>query len=62
MEAISAGKHGYGDKGRSVKYWVHFGCWISSCYGPFSLGARIENYDPFVSLIFQFIFFRAAVN
>jgi hypothetical protein len=26
----------------------------------FSLGARLENYEPFISLIFQF--FRAAVN
>jgi len=29
------------------------GCWISPCYGPFSLGARFENYEPFISLIFQ---------
>jgi hypothetical protein len=28
--------------------------------GPFSLGARFENYEPFVSLIFHL--FRAAVN
>jgi hypothetical protein len=30
------------------------GCWISPCYGPFSLGARFETYEPFISLIFQF--------
>jgi hypothetical protein len=36
---------------------VHFGYWISSCHGPFSLGVRIEDYDSFISLIFQFMFF-----
>jgi hypothetical protein len=30
------------------------GCWISPCYGPFSLGARFETYEAFGSLIFQF--------
>jgi hypothetical protein len=35
---------------------VRLGCWISPCYGPFSLGARFETYDPFISLIFQFFF------
>jgi hypothetical protein len=29
--------------------------------GPFSLGARFETYEPFISLIFPF-FFRAAAN
>jgi hypothetical protein len=38
------------------QYWVRLGCWISPCYGPFSLGARFETYEPFISLIFQFIF------
>jgi hypothetical protein len=32
------------------------GCWISSCYGPFSLGMRFETYKPFIYLIFQFFF------
>jgi hypothetical protein len=27
---------------------------ISPCYGPFSLGTSFENYEPFISLIFQF--------
>jgi hypothetical protein len=61
MEASSVGKREYGDKGRWVKYWARLGCWISPCYGPFSLGADFENYKLFISLIFQ-IFFRAAVN
>jgi hypothetical protein len=30
------------------------GCWISPCYSPFSLGARFETYELFISLIFQF--------
>jgi hypothetical protein len=29
------------------------GCCISQCYGPFSLGARLETYEPFTSLIFS---------
>jgi hypothetical protein len=33
---------------------VRLGCCISPCYGPFSLGARFETYEPFISLIFQF--------
>jgi hypothetical protein len=51
----------YGDKGRWVKYWAQLGCWISPCYGLFSLGARFETYEQFVSL-FSFFFFRDAVN
>jgi hypothetical protein len=47
MEASSAEKHGYRDKRR-------LGCWISPCYGPFSLGASFETYVPFISLIFIF--------
>jgi hypothetical protein len=31
------------------------GCWISPGYGPFSLGARFETYEPFISLIFNFV-------
>jgi hypothetical protein len=30
------------------------GCWISPCYGPFSLGQCFESYKPLISLIFQF--------
>jgi hypothetical protein len=30
-----------------------FGRWISPYYGPFSLGARFEMYEPFISLILQ---------
>ena len=56
MEASYAGKGGYGDKGRWVKYWVSLGCWISPCYCPFSLGAHFETYEPFISLFFQFFF------
>jgi len=33
---------------------VCLGCWISPSYGPFSLGARFETYESFISLIFQF--------
>jgi len=38
------------------------GCWISPCYGPFSLGARFENYEPYISLIFHILFFGAAAK
>jgi hypothetical protein len=41
-------------------FWS-LGCWISSSFGPFSLGARFQTCEPFISAIFQF-FFRAAVN
>jgi hypothetical protein len=30
------------------------GCWISPCYGPFSLGAGFETYEQFISLILKF--------
>jgi hypothetical protein len=56
MEASSARKRDYGDKGRWVKYWACLGCWISPCYGPFSFGERFETYEPFISLIFKFFF------
>jgi hypothetical protein len=36
------------------QYWAHVGCWISPCYGPFSLGVHFETYETFISLIFQF--------
>ena len=61
MDCKCAGKRGYGDKGRWVKYWARLGCWISPCSVSFSRGARFETYEPYISLIFQF-FFRAAVN
>jgi hypothetical protein len=54
MEASSAGKCEYGGKRRWVKYWAPLGCWISPCYGLFSLGGRFETYEPLISLIFQF--------
>jgi hypothetical protein len=52
MEASSEGKHE--GKERGVMYWVRLRCWISPCYGPFSLGTHSETYKPFISLIFQF--------
>jgi hypothetical protein len=33
---------------------VHLGCWISPCYGPLLLGTLFENFELFISLIFQF--------
>jgi hypothetical protein len=39
---------------RQVNYWACLSCWISPCYGPFSLGTHFETYEPFISLIFQF--------
>jgi hypothetical protein len=56
MEATSAVKREYGGKGSWVKYWARLSCWISQCYGPFSLGALFETYKPFISLIFNFFF------
>jgi hypothetical protein len=35
-------------------YWTRLGSWISPRYWPFSLGARFETYEPFISLIFLF--------
>jgi hypothetical protein len=37
------------------KVLERLGRWISPCYGPFSLGASFENYEPFISLIYQTI-------
>jgi hypothetical protein len=54
MEAISAGKHGYGDKGRRAKYWASLGCWISPCYGSFMLGTCFETDKPFIFLTFKY--------
>ena len=56
MMASSAGKRGYGLKGRRVKYWARLGCWVSPCYGPFPLGARLETYERFISSVFKFLF------
>ena len=57
MLASLRGSVGTGDKGRWVKYWARLGCWISPCYGLFSLGARFETNELFISLIFQNFFF-----
>jgi hypothetical protein len=54
MVASSAGKSGYGGTERRVKYWARLGCWFSPCYGPFSLGAHFETYEPFISWNFKF--------
>ena len=48
-------KRGFGDKGRRVKDWARLGCYISPCYGPFSLGAGFETYETLVCLIFQIL-------
>ena len=55
------GKCGYRDKGRRVEYWARLGYWISPCYSSFLLGACFETYEPFISLIFLFLF-QAAVD
>jgi hypothetical protein len=49
-------QHVYGDKERLVMYWARLGSWISPCYGLFLLGVRFETYEPFIFLIFQFLF------
>jgi hypothetical protein len=54
MEASSAGKRENGSKEVWIKYWARLGCWISPCYGPFSLGARFETYELLISLILFF--------
>jgi hypothetical protein len=36
---------------------VHLGCWISPCFGLFSLGGHFETYEPLIYLILQFFFF-----
>jgi hypothetical protein len=38
--------------------WGKFGCWISPCYSPFSLGGRFETYETFISLIFPYLWDR----
>ena len=44
---------GTGDKGKMSQVLGVLGCWISPCNGPFSLEARFETYEPFISLIFH---------
>jgi hypothetical protein len=51
MVASSAEKREYGGRGRRVRYRARLGCWILQCYGPFSLGARFETYEPFIALM-----------
>jgi len=41
------------DESNTGCVWV---CWISQCYGPLSLGARLETYEAFISSIFQIFF------
>jgi hypothetical protein len=49
----SVGKGTKEDESSTGSVWF---CWISPCFGPFSLGTRLETYEPFISLIFQFFF------
>jgi hypothetical protein len=49
---FSVGKGAKEDESSTERIW---GCRISQYNGPFSLGARFENYEPFISLIFQFL-------
>jgi hypothetical protein len=44
---------GTGTKEDGFKYWARLRCSISPCYGSFSLSARFETYEEFISLIFQ---------
>jgi hypothetical protein len=44
----------WGQRKMRVKYRACLGCWISPCYGPFSLGTCFETYEKFISLISQF--------
>jgi hypothetical protein len=60
MEANSAGKREYGGQRKMSQLLDAFGLLDSPYYGPFSLGARFETYEPFTSSILNF--FRAAVN
>jgi hypothetical protein len=46
----SGGKGTKEDESSTGRVWF---CCISTCFGPFSLGARFETYEPFISLIFQ---------
>jgi hypothetical protein len=53
------GKRTYGGKESWVKEWARLGCWMLPCYGPFSLGARFETYEPFISVISKIFSGRA---
>jgi hypothetical protein len=41
-------------KGTWVKYWARLSCWVSSCYGPFSVVPYFETCEPYIPLIFNF--------
>jgi hypothetical protein len=56
-QASSLGKREYGGKQIS-QVLVAFG--ISTCYGQFSLGARFENHEPFISYFLNY--FRTKCN
>jgi hypothetical protein len=62
MEANSAGKRGYGDKEKLVKYKARLGSCISRFYGPFSFDARFKTYEMFISLNFKFFSDRGQLN
>jgi hypothetical protein len=51
---VLRGSVGTGTKERRFKYLERLGCWISTCYGPFSFSASFETYEPIISLIFNF--------
>jgi hypothetical protein len=34
---------------------ARLGCWISPCYGSFSISAGFVTYEPFISLNFKFV-------
>jgi len=40
MVASLRGRVGTGTKEDESSIWARLGCWVSPCYGPFSLGAR----------------------
>jgi hypothetical protein len=41
------------DESSTGRVW-DLGCWISPCYGLFSLGRHFETYETFIYLIFKF--------
>jgi uncharacterized protein YneF (UPF0154 family) len=51
-------RYGYctGQGKMSLVLGARLGCWISPRDGPFSLGMHLETYEPFISLIFKFLF------
>jgi hypothetical protein len=54
MEASTAGKRENGGKEGWIKYLGAFGLLDFTMLGPFSLCARFETYEKFISLIFKF--------